>query len=337
MASSAEMVSPSGIILGGMLLLGKDPAVGLVWIEIGMVKSSRVGGSEKVSVDCDWGLQFKSLQMDMQITVVFDLDKNYKITLDSMEAPGHKYKAERVVSTVDEYLNSLGFAEFKYKEQFVKQESNTDDCGFYILWFMRRIAEGGDIDNIDEGTITQYRKQLALFIFNYNEDINITDLTETGNGSSEESDGRANDDGIGLEVNSSNEEFDGSTNDGNSSNVESDGRVSSKEVRNSQRKRHPETIGSADVSGAKKFRGIESILGKGRKGRNSALNHWKQVYVDTINLADDELLLRIKASKIPSPFKLYKRSEPDPDKAIKFMKHIFDNHGNDSKILIDDN
>lgn len=163
-----------------------------------------------------------------------------------------------------------------------------------------------------QGTITQYRKQLALFIFNYNKDINITDLTEIGNGSSEESDGRGNDDGIGLEVNS--ETGIGSADGDETGSGET------------------ETIGSADFTDPKRFRLVDSILTKGPKGKNIAQNR-KQVYVDTINLTDDDLLLWINPSQSESPFNLYKRSEPDPDKAIKFMNHIFDNYGNDRYML----
>ncbi|KAF0909564.1 hypothetical protein E2562_037190, partial [Oryza meyeriana var. granulata] len=79
----------------------------------------------------------------------------------------------KLVSEVDEYLKSIGCAECKYKEQSVNQQNNI-------------IAEGGDIDNIDERTIIEFRKELAKLIFYHIENLTID---ESGGNEDEESGG----------------------------------------------------------------------------------------------------------------------------------------------------
>jgi hypothetical protein len=46
-----------------------------------------------------------------------------------------------------------------------------------------------------------------------------------------------------------------------------------------------------------------------------------------------DIYLRLKTSKISSPFDIYEHREPDAQKAITLMNHIFDNYCNNRYIL----
>lgn len=98
---------------------------------------------------------------------------------------------------------------------------------------------------------------------------------------------------------------------------------------------HPQdrNVASADATTIKKIRTVQSVTEHGPRNLQKKSDKQGKAYQDAVRLDDEKIYLWMLSSKVESPFKLYERPEPESDKAIKLMNHIFDKYGNDRYML----